>query len=116
MRFLIIMRGGPGALRQHAAAVGRFHRELAAAGLLLDAGGMLRPVEVRPIGGPAAQSIDRGPTSLDAAPIAGYTVIQARTCDEAREWASRVPPPAAGGPGLAIELHPLGRWPVAAER
>lgn len=85
-------------------AMGRFHEELAQAGVLLDAAG-LRPSRdgwrqrygadgrVEPLDGPFAETKEL---------IAGYTLIQVRSVDEARAWASRFPRPF---PGQACEIE-----------
>lgn len=78
--------------------MGAFHEEMARAGVLLDAAG-LRPSregwrqryradgQVERIDGPFAETKEL---------IAGYTLIQVRSVDEAQAWASRFPMPFVG--------------------
>lgn len=85
-------------------AMGVFHEELARAGVLLDAAG-LRPSrdgwrqrygadgQVERIDGPFAETKEL---------IAGYTLIQVRSVEEALAWASRFPRPF---PGQACEVE-----------
>jgi hypothetical protein len=78
--------------------MGAFHEEMARAGVLLDAAG-LRPSregwrqryradgQVERIDGPFAETKEL---------IAGYTLIQVRSVEEAQAWASRFPMPFVG--------------------
>jgi hypothetical protein len=86
-----------------------FHQELARAGVLLDAAGLkpsregwrLRYREGCP------QVID-GPFAETKELIAGYTLIQVRSREEAMAWARRFPAPfGRAGDGGEIELRPL---------
>ena len=89
-------------------AMGAFHEEMARAGVLLDGAG-LRPSrdgwrqryapdgQVERIDGPFAEAKEL---------IAGYTLIQVRSVEEARAWASRFPMPFVGIP-CEIEVRRL---------
>jgi hypothetical protein len=79
-------------------AMGAFHEELARAGVLLDAAG-LRPTRQ---GWRQRYELDGsrvvmdGPFAETKELIAGYTLIQVRSLEEARAWASRFPNPFPG--------------------
>ena len=91
------------------AALAGYHAALARAGVLLDAGSL-------PHGAPAArvQFLGGRPARVSAVlsgtrlPLAGYTVLQARTHDEALAWAHRFPAPFGPGQELEIEVWSLG--------
>lgn len=84
-----------------------YHEELAKAGVLLDANG-LRPSasgwRVRYSGGKG--TVVDGPFAETKELIAGYTLIQVRSAEEARAWASRFPNPFPGT-ACEIEVRPL---------
>ena len=114
MRFMIIVKatadseagGMPGeALR---AQMARYHGELVKAGVLLDAAG-LRPSaagwRVRYAGG--RRLVREGPFADPQELIAGYTLIQVKTREEAEEWARRFSNPAGEGREAEIEVRPL---------
>jgi len=89
-------------------AMADFHAELARAGVLLDAAGLQpssRGWRVRHMGGQPPAVID-GPFAETKELIAGYTLIQARSRDEALAWSMRFPAPFPGGRG-EIEVRPL---------
>jgi hypothetical protein len=75
--------------------MGAFHEEMARAGVLLDGAG-LRPScdgwRQRYAKDGSAVVID-GPFAEAKELIAGYTLIQVRSVEEARAWASRFPQP-----------------------
>ena len=78
------------------AAMADYHEELAKAGILLDASG-LQPTSKGwriKFSGDKRKVID-GPFSETKELIAGYTIIQARSKEEALEWTKRFPNPAA---------------------
>ena len=89
--------------------MGAFHEELARAGVLLDANG-LRPssqgwrVQYDKGG---QRSIVDGPFAETKELLAGYTLIQVRSRDEAVEWARRFPAPFGKGFECEIEVRPL---------
>lgn len=78
--------------------MGAFHEEMARAGVLLDGAG-LRPSRdgwrVRYDAEGRREVID-GPFAEAKELIAGYTLIQVRSEEEARAWASRFPMPFLG--------------------
>jgi hypothetical protein len=119
MRFMIIVKATPeseaetspaGSLPDESliAAMGSFHEELAKAGALLDASG-LKPSSagwrIR-YDGPQRTVID-GPFAESKELIAGYTLIQARSREEALEWAKRFPNPCGEGLPAEIEIREL---------
>ena len=75
--------------------MGAFHEEMARAGVLLDGAG-LRPSRdgwrVR-YGKDGARQVVDGPFAETKELIAGYTLIQVRSVEEARAWAARFPQP-----------------------
>jgi hypothetical protein len=115
MRYMIIVKATadseagvtpPPSLR---AATTAYHEELARAGVLLDATGLQASSQgwrVRIDSGGQRQIID-GPFADTEALIAGYTLIQVRSREEALEWSRRFPTPAAGGRACEIEVRPL---------
>lgn len=113
MRYMIIVKASPeseaGVMPEAPllAAMGAYHDELARAGVLLDANGLRRTAEGwrvqyddedrrRVIDGPFADSKEM---------IAGYTLIQVRTPEEALEWSKRYPNPRGPGQACAIEVR-----------
>ena len=85
-----------------------YHEELAKAGVLLDANG-LRPSaqgwRVRYTGG-KGKVVD-GPFAETKELIAGYTLIQVRSRDEALEWARRFPAPFGKHADGEVEVRQL---------
>lgn len=94
------------------AAMSAYHEELARAGVLLDASG-LHPsrsgwrVQYGPDAGPQGQRIVDGPFAEAKELIAGYTLIQVRSREEAMEWSRRFPNPAGEGREAVVELRQL---------
>jgi hypothetical protein len=90
------------------AAMAEYHEQLAKAGALLDASG-LQPSSkgwrVRYEGG-KCRVID-GPFTETKELIAGYTLIQVRSREEALEWARRFPAPFGEGEESEIEVRQL---------
>ena len=89
-------------------AMGDFHEQLARAGVLLDAAGLQRSAlgwRVR-YDGHQRRVID-GPFAETKELVAGYTIIQTRTRDEALEWTRRFPNPALDGGAGEIEVRQL---------
>lgn len=116
MRFMIVVKATPdseaGRFPDNPeplfAAMAAYHEELSRAGALLDASG-LQPsskgwrVEYdgsqrRVVDGPFAESKEL---------IAGYTLIQTRTREEALEWSRRFPNPIGEGVPCHIEVRQL---------
>ncbi|SDR50750.1 YciI family protein [Paraburkholderia tuberum] len=114
MRFMIIVKATAaseaGEMPEPSliAAMGAYHEELAQAGVLLDATG-LQPSSkgwrVRYSGG--KRSIVDGPFVETKELIAGYTLIQVRSRDEAMEWARRFPAPFGEHADGEIEVRQL---------
>ena len=90
------------------AQMGKFHEELAAAGMLLDASG-LQPTSkgwrVKYSG--ATRSVVDGPFAETKEIIAGYTLIKADSREQAMEWTQRFPNPTIDGRDTYIEVRQL---------
>ena len=90
------------------AAMTAFHEELARAGVLLDASG-LKPSSqgwrIRYSGG--KRTVIDGPFTEAKELIAGYTMIQVKSREEAIEWSRRFPNPVGEGMDAEIEVRPL---------
>jgi len=90
------------------AAMTTYHEELAKAGLLLDASG-LQPSSkgwrVKYTGG--KRTVIDGPFTEAKELIAGYTIIQAKSREEALEWTKRFPNPVGEGADAEIEVRQL---------
>jgi hypothetical protein len=114
MRFMIIVKATKdseaGVMPEEnlIAEMAAYHEELAKAGVLLDGSG-LQPSSkgwrVRFSGG--KQTIIDGPFTEVKALIAGYTLIQVRSREEAMEWARRFPNPGGEGTEAEIEVRQL---------
>ncbi len=114
MRFMLIVRATAASEAGEAPPPGlvermlAFHDQLGAAGVLLDAAG-LRPSaqgwRVQHTPGQTAQVVD-GPFAPTRELIAGYTLIEVRSRDEALEWSRRFPAPFEGLP-CEVEVRPL---------
>ena len=90
------------------ASMAEFHEQLAKAGVLLDASGLQPSAKgwrVRYDGD--RRSVLDGPFVESKELVAGYTLIQTRSRDEALEWARRFPNPAVDGGVAEIEVRPL---------
>lgn len=115
MRYMIIVKASadseagvmpPPALL---AAMASYHEDLARAGVLLDATGLKASSHgwrVRCDGGGQPRVVD-GPFVETKALIAGYTLIQVRSREEALEWSCRFPNPNADGSACEIEVRQL---------
>jgi hypothetical protein len=90
------------------AAMATYHEELAKAGVLLDATG-LQPTSkgfrVKYSG--AKRTVVDGPFTETKELIAGYTLIQVKSRQEAVEWAKRFPNPHGEGSDAEIEVRQL---------
>lgn len=114
MRYLIIVKATPGGANGHRAndillaAIDDYRGTLARAGVLLDAQG-LRPGtpgwRVHYRGSRCA--VEDGPFAGSAERIAGYTLIQVASREEALEWSRRFPLPATAGVDADIEVRAL---------
>ncbi|HJV68522.1 YciI family protein [Ideonella sp.] len=114
MRFMIMVRANAmsesGAMPDEGlmAAMASYHEQLAQAGVLLDANGLKPSAEgwrVRYRGG--RPTVVDGPFAESKELIAGYTLIQARSREEAMEWARRFPAPFGPEVDAEIEVRPL---------
>ena len=100
MRFMIIVKAtrdseaGVMPEPKLSAAMADYHEELAKAGVLLDASGLhpsAKGWRIKYAGGKRA--VIDGPFTEAKELIAGYTIIQTKTKEEAMEWARRFPNP-----------------------
>jgi hypothetical protein len=116
MRFMIIVRSTPEFEAQAAPrpdpavfdAMLRFHDELSRAGVLLDASGLHPSRKGWQVHhGAGAPRIVDGPFAEAKELIAGYTLIQVRSRDEAVEWSRRFPCPAGQGRPAVVEVRQL---------
>ena len=114
MRFMIIVKAtkeseaGVTPKKELFAAMATYHEELVKAGILLDASG-LQPTSkgwrVKYYG--SRRTIIDGPFAETKELIAGYTMIQVKTREEAVEWTRRFPNPAGEGVDTEIEVRQL---------
>ena len=114
MRYMIIVKATqdseagvmPG--EELLARMGAYHEELAKAGVLLDGSG-LKPSRdgwrIRYEG--EKRTVTDGPFTETKELVAGYTLIQVRSREEAQEWARRFPNPAVDGGQAEIEVRRL---------
>jgi hypothetical protein len=90
------------------AAMAGYHEELAQAGVLLDAAGLQPSAKgwrIRYAGG--QRSVIDGPFTEAKELVAGYTLIQVRSKEEAMEWARRFPAPHGEFADAEIEVRQL---------
>ena len=114
MRFMIIIKAtkdseaGVMPEDKMIAEMGKYHEELAKAGLLLDASG-LKPTSagwrVKYSGGKTA--VVDGPFAETKELIAGYTLIRAKSREEAIAWTRRFPNPFPQYKECEIEVRQL---------
>lgn len=116
MRFMIIVKATPDSEAgrwpegsdQLFEAMRLYHEELAKSGALLDASG-LHPTSkgwrIRYDGD--RRTVIDGPFSESKELIAGYTLIQVRSREEALEWTRRFPNPVGAGKPAEIEVRQL---------
>ena len=114
MRFMIIVKATPDTeagrrpdeeLFHDMAA---YHEELAKAGLLLDGSGLQPSAKgwwIKYDGG--KRVLVDGPFAETKELIAGYTIIQAKSREEAVEWTKRFPNPMGRGERCEIEVRQL---------
>ena len=90
------------------AAMASYHEDLVKAGVLLDATG-LQPTSkgwrIRYSG--SKRSVVDGPFTETKELIAGYTLIQVKTREEALEWSRRFPNPVGEGLDAEVEVRQL---------
>jgi hypothetical protein len=114
MRFMIVVKAtqdteaGVMPEEKLMAAMADYHEELAKAGVLLDASG-LQPSSKgwRIKYSRGKRSVIDGPFAEAKELIAGYTIIQARSKEEALQWTKRFPNPAGEGREAVIEVRQL---------
>jgi hypothetical protein len=85
-----------------------YHEELQKAGVLLDASGLQSSSKgwrIKYSGG--KRTVIDGPFAETKELVAGYTLIQVKSREEAMEWASRFPNPAVDGKEGEIEVRQL---------
>lgn len=114
MRFMIIVKATPDSeagrfpenSEQLFAAMADYHEQLVKAGALLDAAG-LQPSSkgwrIRYEGD--RKTVVDGPFAQTKELIAGYTLIQVRSREEALEWSRRFPNPVGEGARCEIEVR-----------
>jgi len=114
MRFMIIVKATPdseaGVMPEEKliAQMATYHGELAQAGVLLDASGLQPSANgwrIRYDGG--RRAVIDGPFAESKELIAGYTLIQVKSREEAMEWTRRFPNPAGEGRHAEIEVRRL---------
>ena len=114
MRFMIIVKAtqdseaGVMPSEQLLAQMAQYHEELMKAGVLLDGSGL----QPSPKGWRIKYSADKrsvidGPFTETKELIAGYTLIQVKSREEAMEWTRRYPNPAGDGKESEIEVRQL---------
>ena len=114
MRFMIIVKAtkdseaGVMPHEQMFAEMAKYHEELQKAGVLLDASGLQASAKGWRIqySGHRRTLVD-GPFTEAKELIAGYTMIQVKSKEEAMEWARRFPNPALDGKEGEIEVRQL---------
>lgn len=115
MRFMIIVKAdvdteaGVMPTDSLLAEMAAFHEELARAGVLLDGAG-LRASGLGwrvAIGADGQRRVLDGPFAEAKELIAGYTLIQVRSRDEAIEWSRRYPNPTRRGSACEIDVRQL---------
>lgn len=114
MRFMIIVKAtedseaGVMPSEKLFAEMAKYHEELQKAGVLLDASG-LQPSSkgwrVKYSG--SKRSMIDGPFAETKELIAGYTMIQVKSREEAMEWARRFPNPSVDGKEGEVEVRQL---------
>src|SRR6058998_2366695 len=114
MRFMIIVKATQnseaGVMPEETmfAAMANYHEELQKAGALLDASGLQPSAKgwrIKYSGG--KRSVIDGPFTEAKELIAGYTLIQAKSREEALEWTRRFPNPVGEGAEAEIEVRQL---------
>jgi hypothetical protein len=115
MRFMILVRATAitesGVMPEDGtlfAEMESYHEALAKAGVLLDLAGLKPSAHGWRIRYNKGQrSVLDGPFAETKELIAGYTLIQVRSREEAMEWARRFPAPMGGGVDAEIEVREL---------
>ncbi len=114
MRFMIVVKAtkdteaGKMPEEKMIATMATYHEELVKAGVLLDASG-LQPTSkgwrIKYSGG--KRTVIDGPFTEAKELIAGYTLIQVKSKEEALEWTKRFPNPVGEGAQAEIEVRQL---------
>jgi hypothetical protein len=114
MRYMIIVKATrdseAGVMPSEAllARMGAYHEELAKAGVLLDGSGLRPSREGWRIGYDGEKrAVTDGPFTETKELVAGYTLIQVKSREEALEWTRRFPNPAVDGGAAEIEVRQL---------
>lgn len=113
MRFMIIVKASEASeagvmpTEEQLDEMGRYHEELAKAGVLLDGSGLHPTAKGWRVeySGSERKVVD-GPFTEAKELIAGYTIIQVKSREEAAEWVRRFPNPAPDGRG-EIEVRQM---------
>jgi len=114
MRFMIVVKASQdseaGVMPDEKALseMAKYHEELQRAGVLLDASGLQATSKGWRIqySGQKRTVVD-GPFAETKELIAGYTIIQVKSKEEAMEWARRFPNPSLDGKEGEIEVRQL---------
>ena len=112
MRFMIIVKASPlseaGEMPSETllASMATYHEQLAQAGVLLDASGLQPSSKGWRIRYEAGQRlVTDGPFTESKELMAGYTLIQVRSREEAMEWTRRFPCPQQNEADAEIEVR-----------
>jgi hypothetical protein len=114
MRFMIIVKAtqeseaGVMPSEERFAQMGKYHEELARAGMLIDGSGLHPSSKGWRIqyNGSKHTYVD-GPFAETKELVAGYTLIKAKSREEAIKWTKRFPNPAGDGKVAEIEVRQL---------
>lgn len=115
MRFMIIVKAskdseaGRMPTERQFADMAKYHEELEKAGVLLDASGLRASSlgwRIKYAAGGKRTVVD-GPFTETKELIAGYTIIQVKSREEALEWTRRFPNPSLDGGEAEIEVRPF---------
>jgi hypothetical protein len=112
MRFMIIVKAtqesehGIMPSEKLLAAMAAYHEELAKAGVLVDASGLQPSAKGWRITYDGEErTLTAGPFGGSETLVAGYTIIQVKTREEALEWSKKFPNPAVDGGLGEIEVR-----------
>lgn len=114
MRFMILVKAnkdseaGAKPPEELFAEMADYHEELVKAGVLLDGSGLQPSAKgwrIRYAGG--KRTVIDGPFTEAKELVAGYTLIQVKSREEALEWSRRFPNPTIGGQDCEIEVRQL---------
>lgn len=112
MRYMILVKGDDrteaGELPEPELVdeMARFHEQLSSAGILVDASGLqstAKGFRIRYEGD--RRSVVDGPFSETKELLAGYTIIDVPSREEALSWAKRFPNPRGGGRPCEVEVR-----------